>query len=383
MKQRLSGITKLLLFFCLLEIQSGLCQSGTSDPPLFERGKVYSSDGEDFAINAYPVIASLPNGDLFCVWTAGRKGDQESYRIVGAFSKDQGKIWTTPTLLFQNENALDADPNILIDGQRILIFSTTIPLPSKIEKSQIWMRSSQDMGQSWGQPVRVTMPHRYVAGKIHIGHKLTDGTLIMGYAYDNWAEQGMIPATEGEMDIKSGVLRSKDGGKTWTAGGDLYASIPKTSPHAVSGVDEPATVVLKNGQIFVLLRTAGTHFYQSFSRDGGLTWKKPTPSPLTSHNAPAALWRLRNPDPEVVVVWNNSPKARTPLCVALSKDNCRSWSVPKTLASPEGVQSSYPSITQASDGTLIAVWQEDLPDKRGREIRLVRFNRSWLLSRNF
>ena len=245
------------------------------------------------------------------------------------------------------------------------------------------MRSSEDMGQSWSQPVQVTMPHRYVAGKIHIGHKLADGTLIIGYAYDTWAEQGMVPATEGEMDIKSGVLRSKDGGKTWTPGGDLYASIPKTSPHSVSGVDEPATVVLKNGQIFVLLRTAGTQFYQSLSGDGGLTWKKPTPSPLVSHNAPAALCRLKNPDHEVVVVWDNSPKARTPLCVALSKDNCRSWSAPKILASPQGVQASYPSIAQAAEGTLIAVWQEDLPDKRGREIHIARFSRSWLLSKNF
>ena len=382
MKQFFSRIPSVVLLLCLAGIESGVCQLGAADAPFFEKRRIHSSDGGDFAINAYPVIAPLPNGDLFCVWTAGRKGDQESYRIVGAFSKDQGKSWTSPVLLIQNENALDADPNILIDGQRILIFSTTIPLPSKIERSQIWMRSSEDMGQSWSQPVQVTMPHRYVAGKIHIGHKLADGTLIMGYAYDTWAEQGMVPATEGEMDIKSGVLRSKDGGKTWTAGGDLYASIPKTSPHAVSGVDEPATVVLKDGRIFVLLRTAGTQFYQSFSSDGGLTWRKPSQSPLVAHNAPAALCRLKEPDQEVVVVWDNSPQARTPLCVALSKDNCRSWSAPKILASPQGVQASYPSVAQAADGTLIAVWQEDLPDKRGREIHLARFNRSWLLSKN-
>lgn len=367
----------LLSFFLAASIFS---TSSHAETPFFEKGGVHIPDKGNFPINAYPVIACLPSGNLFCVFSEARREDRDSYRVVGVLSSDHGKTWGQPRVLVQNPNALDADPNIVLDGQRILVYSTTLPHPFKIDQSQIWMTSSDDQGKSWSQPVEVAKPHRYISGKIHIGHRLSDGTLVMGYSYDTWAEQGMIPATEGEMNIKAGVLRSKDGGKTWTAGGDLSASIPKTSPHSVSGVDEPAAVVLKKGSIFVLLRTAATQLYQSVSHDGGVTWKKPVPSPLTSHNAPAALWRLKNPDHEVMVVWNNSPRKRTPLCVALSKDNCRTWSPPRILASPEEVQASYPSATQAADGTLIAVWQEDLPDRSGREIRIARFNRAWLLS---
>ncbi len=355
--------------------------SQAEEKAFFETGTVAPSDGGDFAINAYPVIARLQSGALLCVWTAARKGVLESYRIVGALSHDNGKTWGAPALLFQGNKALEADPNIVLNGRRVLVFSTTVPLPLKIEKTQIWMKSSDDLGETWSAPLEVPMPHRYVAGKIHVGHRLPDGTLIMGYAYDTWAEQGMIPATEGEMDIKSGVLRSRDGGRTWMAGGDLYVPcIPKSSPHSVSGLDEPSTVVLKDGTIAVLLRSAGTRLFQSRSRDGGLTWEKPEPSPLTSHNAPAALWRLEGPEDEILVVWDNSPRSRAPLCAALSRDGARSWSAPKVLSSPPaGVQASYPSATQASDGALVAVWQEDLPEGRGREIRIARFNRAWLL----
>ena len=73
MKQFLSRILNVVLFLCLVEIESGVCQLGAADPPFFEKGRIHSSDGGDFAINAYPVIAPLPNGDLFCVWTAGQK----------------------------------------------------------------------------------------------------------------------------------------------------------------------------------------------------------------------------------------------------------------------------------------------------------------------
>src|SRR5690606_35014595 len=96
-------------------------------------------------------------------------------------------------------------------------------------------------------------------------------------------------ATEGEMDLKSGVLRSKDGGKTWHPGGDLYAVFAKTSPRATWGLGEPATVVLADGRIMTLMRAGANTLYQSWSSDGGLSWTTPLPSKLTAHNSPAAL----------------------------------------------------------------------------------------------
>jgi hypothetical protein len=80
-----------------------------------------------------------------------------------------------------------------------------------------------------------------------------------------------------------------------------------------------------------------------------------------------------------VVVWDNSPQNRWPLEAAISEDNCSTWSKPKVIVDP-GMQASYPSVTQAADGTIVAVWQQQLPENKGREIRLARFNRAWLLS---
>jgi BNR repeat-like domain len=80
-----------------------------------------------------------------------------------------------------------------------------------------------------------------------------------------------------------------------------------------------------------------------------------------------------------VVLWDNSPKDRYPLSVAISRDGCKSWSSPRVVAAGEGGQASYPSVTQAPDGTIVAVWQQELPNRKGREIRAARFNRAWLL----
>jgi Neuraminidase (sialidase) len=353
--------------------------SALAEQPFFRTATVAASDGQGFVLNAYPVIARLSSGRLLCVFAAETAVQPAKMKIAGNFSDDGGAHWSNPTVIFDHPEEEDADPNLLVDGDRVLTFSTTIPKPGTIDQSLIYMRESND-GIHWSKEVLLKTPHRYIAGKIHQGHRLADGSLVIGYAWDTWAEQGMPPASEGEMNIKSGLLRSTDEGKTWNAGGDLYAEIPKTSPHSVSGLDEPATVVLADGRVMALLRTSGTRLFQSWSSDGGLSWETPRASELMAHNSPAALWKLDDSG-DVLAAWDNSPTGRTPLAAALSSDGGKTWSDPKVVAQTTSpYQVSYPSVVQAKDGTMIVVWQQQLSEGQ-REIRIARFNRTWLLGR--
>jgi Neuraminidase (sialidase) len=366
---------------CVLAIACALAVSvsAAAQEAMFETGTVARSHPDQFVMNAYPVIARLSSGRLLCVFSVYAAEKPSKMKIASSISDDNGKTWSQASLVFDHPDAEDADPNLLVDGKRVLAFSTTVPMPVKIAHSLIYMRSSDD-GVRWSEETLLKTPHKYIAGKIHQGHRLADGTLIIGYAWDTWAEQDMPPATEGEMNIKSGVLRSTDGAKTWSAGGDMYADIPKTSPHATAGLDEPATVVLADGRLMALMRTSGVKLYQAWSSDGGLTWDTPRASALTAHNSPPALWRLDGSS-EVLVAWNNSPIRRTPLAAALSSDGGQTWSAPKNLVDTHGPdQVSYPSAVQAKDGTLIVVWQQQMREGT-REIRIARFNRAWLLGR--
>lgn len=345
--------------------------------PYFSTGVVAPSEPHGFVLNAYPVLDRLPSGRLVCIFAVETAAKPVKMNIAASVSNDGGQTWSRPAIVFDHPHAEDADPSLLVDGNRLLAFSTTVPEPVRIDHTLIYMRASRD-GVHWGPEVLLKTPHRYIAGKIHQGHRLADGTLVIGYAWDTLAEIGQPPATEGAMNIKSGVLRSIDDGKTWTAGGDLYAVIPKTSHNAIAGLDEPATVVLADGRILALLRNGGTQLYQAWSRDGGLTWSAPRPSSLTAHNSPPALWRLDG-SPDIAVAWDDSPTGRTPLTVALSRDGGSRWSPPRVIVASQGPEVSYPSVAQAKDGTLLVVWQQQLAHG-GREIRIARMNRAWLLS---
>ena len=96
--------------------------------PFFEINTVVSC-GEPANRNASPSIATLPNGNLFVVWSHSPyiKGVDESKaenvmdviklpgNILGAFSKDNGKTWSDSIVLAEGA---DGDPSLLVTGNR-------------------------------------------------------------------------------------------------------------------------------------------------------------------------------------------------------------------------------------------------------------------------
>jgi hypothetical protein len=236
---------------------------------------------------------------------------------------------------------------------------------------------SVDNGATWSTPKEVFIPRQYTPGKQHNGIKLANGMYALGISWDLWAEKGMNARTEGEMYLSSGVLLSTDG-ETFTLHGGVYAQAEdKIRPNFTNGLCEPAIVQLQSGEILMILRSGGSHHYEARSNDGGLTWSVPVPSSLVGSNTPTALWRNEKKPDEIVAVWNNSPLNRWPLVTALSGDGGKTWSKPRVLANT-GRQTSYPGITQLTDGTFVAVWQEALADG-GRQITAGRFTRDWLM----
>jgi predicted neuraminidase len=339
----------------------------------FERLVIASHD--KMQLNCYPCLARLEDGRLLLVWCHQvRTGGS----IVGAFSGDHGRTWSAPATLIQTPNARDYDPSVVVCGKRVLVTSTTLPPGGGIRTSTTWCVRSDDSGATWSKPYAIPMNHQYTCGKTHCGLQLRSGTLLLGYSWDLLCEKGQTLQREGEMHLRAGVMISTDRGQTWRNGGDTDASYKKVSGGAIHGTDEPAIVELDDGSVYMLMRTGSDHLYQARSTDEGRSWTQIGPSPLRGSNAPAALCRFQvGTRRGILCVWDNG-LTRFPLCAAASFDGCRTWSKPRDLAGPtDGKQASYPSCQQAADGTLMAVWQQDVAG--GRDVRSARFDLDWLM----
>lgn len=368
---------KWTLFIILMGIvittsmSSGEASAPFASTPLFE--KVDLDTG--FPNKSYlPNLARSDDGTLFCAFVNLKA-------VWICRSRDAGKTWTKPVKVMECPRpGYIADPNILVIGKRITVFATFVPDPTPpFTKSETLASTSKDGGTTWSAAAPIPMHRKYTSGKVHVPIWVDKKTIAMGYSWDVPAEEGNPSGKEATMHGRSGVLLSRDGGKTWTPGGDI--SIPPSI--SVMGADEPAIVKLKNGDLFAVVRTSTPYAYETRSRDGGLTWEEPKPSQFYGHNTPACLLRLK--DGSILRVWDNTPTPhRYPLVASISADECRTWSPPRTLAEPatnaKGHPSfnsaCYPSAVQADDGTIVLTWWET--SEAGSNIRIARFNRAWV-----
>jgi len=128
---------------------------------------------------------------------------------------------------------------------------------------------------------------------------------------------------------------SDDGGVSWP-----LSTSKLTSPcyegynGSNEGACEPCFEELRDGSIWILMRTQAGCLYESISKDNGTTWSAAAPTRFRTSTGPANL--LRHRDGRLVLTWNNCelpPKhegvgvygGRDALHMAISNDDGRTW----------------------------------------------------------
>jgi predicted neuraminidase len=104
------------------------------------------------------------------------------------------------------------------------------------------------------------------------------------------------------------------------------------------------------GRLQAIGRTRGTgRVFETWSEDEGRTW---TPLTLTSlPNPNAGIDAVTLADGRFLVVYNHTPKGRSPLNVAISDDG-RQWDAGLIVEDDPGREFSYPAVIQARDGLV-------------------------------
>ena len=146
---------------------------------------------------------------------------------------------------------------------------------------------------------------------------------------------------------------SDDMGKTWKRTRFVEAD---------SGVKaiQPSIIVLPDGRLEALCRTRSRHIGVTYSSDNGVTWSKLQLSDLPNNNSGLDAVTLK--DGGYALICNDWPiepdkekGARTPLSILRSVDG-QHWQHWITLEDSPILQYSYPSIIQSRDGHIHVVY---------------------------
>ena len=211
-----------------------------------------------------------------------------------------------------------------VPGGKLLLFYKVGPSPSTWWGMLI---TSADAGKTWSKPHRLPAD---IAGPIkNKPVLLKDGRLLCGSSTE---DRGWRVHMEWTPDL----------GKTWQRTKPLNDGKVQ---HAI----QPTILQHLDGRLQILCRSRGTgKIQQSISSDQGKTWSALQATTLPNPNSGIDGVTLQ--DGRHLLVYNHTPRGRSPLNVALSADG-QQWQPVVALEDTPG-EYSYPAIIQGQDGRV-------------------------------
>jgi sialidase-1 len=162
-------------------------------------------------------------------------------------------------------------------------------------------------------------------------------------------------------DKKVGVAESKDDGLTW----QWLAEIPtRKGDDAAKAYHELHAVEAADGMLIAQIRNHSAankgETLQSESKDGGKTWSEP--HPIGVWGLPSHLLRLR--DGRLLMTYGHRRKPYGNQA-RISKDNGKIWGE-AMIISGDGIGGDlgYPSTVELADGTLLTIWYETMKEPK-------------------
>jgi predicted neuraminidase len=192
------------------------------------------------------------------------------------------------------------------------------------------LKTSKDDGRSWSE-----------------ARRLPEGILgpIKNKPVELPGWEILCPSSSEHDGWKVHFERTRDAGSTWERTG------PLNDPKEFSAI-QPAILVHGDGKLQALGRTRQGKIFQIWSKDGGKTWGKMTATLLPNPSAGTDAVTLK--DGRHLLVYNHTPKGRSPLNVAISRDGIE-WQAAAVLEDAPG-EYSYPAVIQTSDGLVHATY---------------------------
>lgn len=342
-------------------------------------GFAQESKPANHGLTLAPHVESLPTNAM---GPFIRCGDGSILTVDGTGyvrSTDEGNTWSAPQSILppkgnqiSNERALLRKKNGVIVSayMNLAVRSKTFwdgatqDFPADVFLPVYTVRSTDD-GKTWELPVKVQDGY---CGAERALVEAADGTLVL-------ASQNIVRNPARHVTT---VYTSKDDGQSWQAGAYVdadgkrhdYFDLGGHGHH--DGAIEPTLIPLKDGRLWMLIRSGKDFFYETFSSDGGATWTDFRQSKIEASAAPGMLHRLA--DGRLLLCWNRLyPEGRTdyprkgppwhavPACyhreelsIAVSSDEGKTWSVPKVVAKHNTPEKwvSYPYLFEPQPGII-------------------------------
>ncbi|HBU60460.1 MAG TPA: hypothetical protein DEB48_11525 [Verrucomicrobiales bacterium] len=320
--------------------------------------------------HGWPTLTRRQNGELLLVCSGGRESHVCPFGQVELMrSQDNGQSWSFPRVLLDSPID-DRDAGILETAKGTLLTTTF----TSNAYDEFYLKKGSH--KNWPEQRRNQWlaAHNRVpaaARKKELGTwmiRSTDGGVTWSPRYDS-----LVNSPHGPVNLKDGrilyagknlwrdktwigVCESNDDGQSWKR----LAQIPTRKGDDPKDYHELHAVEKTNGNLIVHIRNHNPknnrETLQTESKDGGKTWSEP--HSIGVWGLPSHLLRLN--DGRLLMSYGHRRKPYGNQA-RVSDDHGKSWSEPITISGDGiGHDLGYPTTAQLGDGSLVTVWYEKM-----------------------
>jgi predicted neuraminidase len=271
-------------------------------------------------------IVEVEKGRFLAAWFGGQREGAPDVKIW--LARFDGKAWSKPEIAAEEKGQPCWNPVLFRSRSKMLfLFYKAGPSPDRWSG---FVKRSKDGGDALSDaeilPAGLLGPIKNKPIQLASGAILAPTSVESYRAWTAWVE------------------RSTDDGATWRRFGPI--AVPK-HPH---GIIQPTLLQRRDKTLIALCRSRGLGaICQAESKDAGETWSPAQPIDLP--NPGSGIDAVRTADGAFYLIYNHTRRGRSPLNLARSTDDGKSWKLVETLEDQLG-EFSYPAIIQASDGRL-------------------------------
>lgn len=321
--------------------------------------------------NSEGAFITLKDGTIMFIYSrfeGDKFNDDASASLAVRYSYDKGETWTDEEVIIRKDeheavNIMSVSLMRMSNGDIGLYYVVR----KEANDARTHLRRSSDEGRTWSQSILCIPPEGYYVVNNDRVVKLSDGRIIIPSAYhrNGYSSYKTNPYVRFDSRGEAIFFISDDDGQTWREG-NCKCVLP-FNKYSQSGLQEPGLIELKNGVLWAWARTDMCYQYEMFSFDRGETWTTPQPSRFTSPCSPLSMKRVPA-DGNLVAVWNPVPNyngrtqfsgkiwngGRTPLVIAVSKDDGNTWGEYKVIENEPDYGYCYTAIHFLDDSLLLA-----------------------------
>ncbi|MDO5416828.1 MAG: sialidase family protein [Lachnospiraceae bacterium] len=327
----------------------------------FEQEFLAGQEEKGFESGHASTLVETKNHVVVAAWFGGSW--EKGADVAIWMSRRVDGIWETPRKAAEVRGTAMWNPVLFQkkDGTIQLFYK----VGETIAEWKTWYMESGDEGVTFTEP-RELVPGDVSGGRGPVKNKpirLADGTVLAPASLEGgcWDAFVDISKDDGETWEKSELVPVRRGGY------DIYTVDQPYNKYRLfgKGIIQPTLWQDGEGAVHMFLRSTSSRIFRSDSVDGGRTWSMAYDTGLPNNNSGIDLTKLPNGD--LILVYNpreNLPNyykgPRTPLTVAVSKDNGKSFEKLMDLETGHG-NYCYPSVicNEQNEVMITYTWNRD------------------------